>query len=100
MTGGNMSGQKNYPIKPEFEKHAEINEAQYRCLYQESIERPENFWATQARAFLDWQTDFHQTFEFDFEQGKAQWFDGGKLNVAYNCIDRHLKERASQTAII
>ena len=95
-----MSEEKVYPVPDEFAKNTVVNQAQYERLYRESIEQPEIFWADRAREFLDWNSDFDKTYEFDFQQGMAEWFIGGKLNVAHNCIDRHLPERASQTAII
>ena len=95
-----MSDAKLYPVPPAFVDNAYINPARYERLYAESVEQPEAFWAAQAREFLRWQQDFEQVFDFDFEAGKAEWFQGGKLNVSANCIDRHLPERAEQVAII
>ena len=95
-----MSDAKLYPVPPAFVDNAYINPVRYERLYAESVEQPEAFWAAQAREFLSWQQDFEQVFDFDFEAGKAEWFRGGKLNVAANCIDRHLPERAEQVAII
>lgn len=95
-----MSDPKVYPVLADVAENAHINSARYERLYAESIEQPEIFWAAQAREFLSWNEDFEQTFDFDFPAGKAEWFSGGKLNVCANCVDRHLPERASQTAII
>ena len=95
-----MSDAKLYPVPPAFVDNAYINPVRYERLYAESVEQPEAFWAAQAREFLRWQQDFEQVFDFDFEAGKAEWFRGGKLNVAANCIDRHLPERSEQVAII
>ncbi len=79
---------------------AHINEARYQAMYQQSIESPDAFWADMAGQFLDWDETWHTVREFDFVKGEASWFDGGRLNVSYNCIDRHLPERAQQTAFI
>ena len=95
-----MSDAKLYPVPSDFAENAYINQALYERLYAESVEQPEAFWAAQAREFLRWQQDFEQVFDFDFEAGKAEWFQGGKLNVSDNCIDRHLPDRAEQVAII
>src|SRR5690606_32171985 len=65
-----------------------------------SIESPDEFWAEEAEKFLTWDKRWHTVRDFDFHAGTARWFDGGKLNAASNCIDRHLPERANQTAII
>ncbi|AKH68550.1 acetate--CoA ligase [Spongiibacter sp. IMCC21906] len=95
-----MSEVITHPIFEDFAKNAHINAESYSRLYKQSIEEPESFWAEQANAFLDWDTPWHTVREYDFPKGIAKWFDGGKLNVAYNCIDRHLETRGDQTAII
>jgi acetyl-CoA synthetase len=69
-------------------------------MYQDSIQNPDEFWAKQAEEFLDWDKDWDSTSNVDYHKGFIEWFKGGELNVAYNCIDRHLPERAEQTAII
>jgi acetyl-CoA synthetase len=69
-------------------------------MYQQSLNDADNFWAAQADAFLSWDKRWHTVNQYDFVKGEASWFDGGKLNVAYNCIDRHLETRGEQTAII
>lgn len=89
-----------YSVKPEVEQHAHLNEAEYQRLYKYSIENPEAFWAEQAKAFIDWSKPWKTVVEADFPTGNVSWFDGAELNVAYNCIDRHLPQRADQTAII
>ncbi|SMN16128.1 Acetyl-coenzyme A synthetase [uncultured Candidatus Thioglobus sp.] len=69
-------------------------------MYQDSIENSDEFWGKQAKTFLDWDKDWAQVSNIDYTKGQIEWFKGGKLNVAYNCIDRHLPQRAKQTAII
>jgi len=69
-------------------------------MYQQSISDPATFWAKQARERLDWIDDFSAVTDSEFSEGDMAWFLGGRLNVAYNCIDRHLPQRADQTAII
>jgi len=71
-------------------------------MYQASIEDPERFWSEQARARLDWIQPFTRVKDVSFarEDLHIRWFEDGVLNVAYNCIDRHLAEHADQTAII
>ena len=68
--------------------------------YAVRVEDPEGFWAEMANAFLSWEAPWQQVVSYDFRAGEAQWFAGGKLNVSHNCIDRHLPERADQTALI
>ncbi len=58
-------------------------------LYDEAVRDPEAFWARQARERISWFTPFSSTLEWDLPF--ARWFDGGELNVAYNCLDRHLE---------
>ncbi|CAC9478528.1 Acetyl-coenzyme A synthetase (EC [uncultured Gammaproteobacteria bacterium] len=77
-----------------------IDEKTYLAMYQESIENSDAFWSKKAKEFLDWDKDWDSTSNVDYHQGLIEWFKGGKLNVAYNCIDRHLPQRANQTAII
>ena len=69
-------------------------------MYRESIESPEKFWAQQAEEFLSWESPWQTVCDYSFERGEATWFGGGTLNVAVNCIDRHLDGRADQTALI
>ncbi|RUA04526.1 MAG: acetate--CoA ligase [Gammaproteobacteria bacterium] len=77
-----------------------IDEAKYLAMYQDSIENSDEFWALQAKEFLDWDKDWATISNVDYNIGLIEWFKGGELNVACNCIDRHLPQRANQTAII
>ncbi len=95
-----MSNNKVYPINTEFAERAHINQESYPRLYQQSIEDPEQFWATQASHFLEWISPWDKVMDVDFPKGDIQWFVGGKLNVSVNCLDRHLATRANQVAII
>ncbi|MCX6003600.1 MAG: acetate--CoA ligase [Chloroflexi bacterium] len=85
----------------ELSKQAYIKSlAQYRKIYQKSIEDPEAFWAEKAEQ-LDWYKKWDRVLVENFAEGKHEWFVGGKLNVSYNCVDRHLKtERKNKAAII
>ncbi|MDX1491164.1 MAG: acetate--CoA ligase [Pseudohongiellaceae bacterium] len=95
-----MSEGRSYPVSEALSATALIDKARYDRLYRESIDSPESFWSTQAEQFIDWIAPWKTLSESDFSQGKARWFDGGKLNVCVNCVDRHLETRAAQTAII
>jgi acetyl-CoA synthetase len=88
-----------HPVPANF-KDAHINPQQYQEMYKRSIEDPEGFWGEKAAEFLTWDQPWDKVMDYDFVKGTAEWFAGGKLNVSYNCIDRHLPERASQTALI
>ncbi len=95
-----MSDTHIYPVSSAMQDRAFVNEEQYRAMYRRSIEDPEGFWAEQADIFLSWDRKWDQVFHQDMAAGKVSWFDGGRLNISYNCIDRHLPERAGQAAII
>jgi acetyl-CoA synthetase len=88
-----------HPVPANF-KDAHINAEQYRAMYQRSITDSEGFWGEMASEFLSWEQTWDKVVDYDFVKGEAQWFAGGKLNVSYNCIDRHLPDRADQTALI
>ena len=77
-----------------------IDSEKYQSMYQKSIESPDEFWSEQAEEFISWDSKWHKVSDVDFSQGKIAWFEGATLNVSYNCLDRHLPERADQVAII
>ena len=95
-----MSESPMYPVSEQWKETAWINQDRYQAMYQQSIENPDQFWAEQAAKFLQWETPWQTVCDYDFAKGAATWFGGGTLNVAVNCIDRHLPERANQTALI
>ncbi len=70
----------------------------YKKEYKKSIENPEKFWKNKANNFI-WHKKWNNVLSWDFDKPEVKWFDGGKLNITENCIDRHLHERANQTAI-
>ena len=67
--------------------------------YKDSIEDTETFWR-QASSRLDWIKPWQTLSSGSFEQGNVKWFEDGVLNAAYNCVDRHLQDKADKTAII
>jgi len=89
-----------FPKADAVRQAAQLSQDEYRRLYRESIEHPSAFWAEQATRFLDWSTPWQTVQRYDLKTGEAAWFAGGKLNVSYNCIDRHLKQRGEQTALL
>jgi len=95
-----MSDSKVYDVKPEVAKDAFINDAQYQQMYKRSIEDPEGFWGDLADEFVDWFKKWDKVWEYDYEKADIKWFEGAKLNVSYNCLDRHLDTRGDQVAII
>ncbi|MEE4276987.1 MAG: acetate--CoA ligase [Halieaceae bacterium] len=94
-----MSEAKTYPILDGF-SDAHITAATYPEMYRRSIEDRDGFFGEMAEKFLTWDQPWDEVCAYDFTTGDASWFRGGKLNVAVNCIDRHLPERADQDAII
>lgn len=95
-----MSTSHLYPVPEAIAANAHINQEQYQTLYQRSINDPDGFWADMAKEFLTWDKPWDTVRAFDFHKGEASWFEGGKLNVSVNCIDRHLPAKANDTAII
>ena len=94
------SNQKFYPSS-EFSENAHIGSMeQYQKLYQESIEDPAGYWSKQAER-LHWYKKWDDVVDFDFVDANIKWFSGGKLNVSYNCLDRHVEAGfGDRTAII
>ena len=95
-----MSDVQFYPVPDGWADSAWINKTNYQQMYRESVEKPDSFWASQAAEFLMWDSPWTIVSSYDFAKGEAEWFKDGKLNVTTNCIDRHLRDRADQTAII
>ena len=95
-----MPETKIYPVSTDVKNRSHLNPERYEELYQQSINTPEEFWAEQAGELLHWHEPWKTVMHSEFEKAETSWFTGGKLNVAYNCIDRHLEKRAEQTAII
>ncbi len=95
-----MSDEKCYAVPAEVSNRAHIDGQSYRQMYQRSVQDPDEFWAEQAAEFIDWIKPWDEVSDCDFTEAKIRWFDGAKLNVCYNCIDRHLERRGDQTAII
>ncbi|KAG8126311.1 putative Acetyl-coenzyme A synthetase protein [Naja naja] len=69
-------------------------------LYQLSVEQADVFWGALARSRLMWNNPFHSVSDCNFQQGKVSWFLGGQLNVAVNCLDRHVHKNPNKIALI
>ncbi|HET7175421.1 MAG TPA: acetate--CoA ligase [Gammaproteobacteria bacterium] len=95
-----MSDDKVYPVPAKPARQPLLDRKQYDALYRRSVQDPEGFWAEQAKNFLNWDKPWSKVLEWDYPKGHIRWFEGGKLNVSANCLDRHLKTRGDQTAII
>ncbi len=89
-----------YPVKPHISERAHLNSMEeYQRLYRLSLDNPEWFWAEQAK-LLTWYHQWDWVFDADYDEVDFSWYSGGRLNASFNCVDRHLKDKAEQTAII
>ena len=92
---------KTYPVDPGVAQHAHIDAAKYQQMYTQSLEDPDAFWSEMAKN-LNWDKAFTQVKQtrFSADDTEIKWFADGELNVAANCLDRHLDTRGDQLAII
>lgn len=81
----------NYHIK-----HLE----EYFQVYRKSVENPENFWKEIAEEHFVWRKKWDNVLSWDFNKPEVKWFEGAKLNITENCLDRHLLSRGDKTAIL
>ncbi len=81
----------NYHIK-----HLE----EYYQVYRKSVRNPEVFWEEVAEEHFMWRKKWHNVLSWDFEKPEVKWYEGAKLNITENCIDRHLRTRGDKTAIL
>jgi len=95
-----MPESKIYDVPEAFAKTAHLNAEQYKAMYERSVTDPAGFWAEQAQQFLHWDKPWDTVLDWDYTKGHIRWFEGGKLNACYNCVDRHLDTRGDQTALI
>ncbi len=74
---------------------------EYRAIYRRSMEDPEGYWAERAGELVSWEKKWDKVLEWDFTRPEIKWFQGGRLNISYNCLDRHLADgRRNKAAII
>ena len=97
-----MSEDIIYPVPEDFAAQANITAEEYEKDYKRSVEDPEGYWGEQAMNYLHWFKGWDKVLDWSFmeEDLHIEWFKGGKLNVSYNCLDRHLNTRGDQTAIL
>jgi len=95
------SGRKKYPPSSDFSKKAHIKSLrEYQKIYRRSVSDPQGFWAEMAGE-LSWFKKWKKVLEYDFNEAEVGWFIGGKINVSYNCLDRHIETwRKNKAAII
>ncbi|MFW5452848.1 acetate--CoA ligase [Thioalkalivibrio sulfidiphilus] len=96
-----MSEVKVHEIPEAFAAQAHVNAQQYQEMYQRSVDDPEGFWSEQADKYVTWFKKWDKVLDWSFAGDvHIRWFEGAKLNVSYNCLDRHLETRGDQPAII
>ncbi|MBA3046127.1 MAG: acetate--CoA ligase [Candidatus Thermoplasmatota archaeon] len=94
------TGDKMFKPNEEFVRKAHIKSMeQYKEMYKESIENPDKFWSEIAENFT-WFKKWTTVRQFDFVEGHIKFFDGGKTNVTYNCLDRHLEKNGDRIAYL
>ncbi len=101
MTAKSKAATEIGAIPESFKKNAHIDAATYEKMYAQSVSDPEAFWGEHGKR-LDWIKPYTKVQDSSFAPGNVsiKWFEDGTLNVAANCIDRHLAKRGNQTAII
>jgi acetyl-CoA synthetase len=96
-----MSDDKIYAVSKEWQSRAWLDEAKYKEMYAASINDPEKFWGEEARKRIHWMKPFTKVKNTSFDGNVSiKWFEDGKTNISYNCVDRHLEKRGDQVAII
>lgn len=96
-----MSQIHKHPIPANIAERCLINPEQYVAMYQHSLQDPDAFWGEQGK-ILDWITPYSKVKNTSFAPGNVsiKWYEDGTLNLAANCLDRHLATRGDQVAII
>ncbi|MBF0517937.1 MAG: AMP-binding protein, partial [Nitrospirae bacterium] len=96
-----MDEHRLFPPTEEFSKKAHIKSMdEYTKIYQRSITDPEGFWAEMAEKNLHWYKKWDKILDYDFNKPYVKWFEGGKLNASYNCLDRFINTPARNKAAI
>jgi len=102
---GEVKLKEIYPVPDSFRKKAFINSReQYDTMWKKSVEDPETFWAEIADEYVDWFEKWDKVMDCNYGDNYkdlyVKWFTNAKVNVSYNCLDRHLDKRGDQVAII
>ncbi|MBI4654486.1 MAG: acetate--CoA ligase [Nitrospirae bacterium] len=96
-----LEEKRHFPPSEEFSRKAYIKSMdEYERLYKRSIEDPECFWAEMAEKHITWFKKWDKVLEWNFEKPEIKWFQGGKLNASYNCIDRHISTSTRNKAAL
>ncbi|MEC9296714.1 MAG: acetate--CoA ligase [SAR324 cluster bacterium] len=94
-----MSEHKIFEVPAAAKANTWIDNETYLKMYEESVNDPKVFWDKQAER-LDWFKRWDNTLDWDYNKAHIRWYEGGKLNISYNCIDRHLENKGDQKALI
>jgi acetyl-CoA synthetase len=100
MESSHQQHPRSYPPLRHPASQSTKTQETYQQLYDQSIQSPEIFWDEMSKKYLHWFQPYQSIMSGSFTRGDYNWFTGGKLNVSYNCIDRHLPSKGNQTAII
>lgn len=101
MSDASSTNDSIYPVKQNSDREYRVDGEKYKKLYKQSVDNNEDFWAEQSRS-LQWDKPFSRVKDVSLDKDDLhiRWFEDGELNVCVNCVDRHLTDRAEQTAII
>ena len=101
MSVEEVSAVPTYDVPDPIKGKTHIDLEAYKQMYKRSIEDPEAFWAEMADQFVSWYKPWDQVLQWDFQEANIEWFKGAKLNVSYNCLDRHVEDGfGDQTGLI
>ncbi|MCK5272516.1 MAG: acetate--CoA ligase [Sedimentisphaerales bacterium] len=90
-----------YDVPAAIKGKTEIDFETYQQMYKRSVDDPEGFWAEMAEKFVSWDSKWDKVLDWNFKTANIEWFKGGKLNISYNCLDRHVEAgHGDQTALI
>jgi acetyl-CoA synthetase len=96
-----MAEKRTFPPSREFSQRAHIKSMEeYEKIYKRSVEDPEGFWGEMAEKQLSWYSKWDKVLEYDFNKPEIKWFQGGKINASYNCLDRHIHTPTRNKAAI
>jgi acetyl-CoA synthetase len=96
-----MAEKRTFPPSKEFSERAHIKSMEeYEKIYKRSVEDPEGFWAEMADKQLTWYRKWDKVLEYNFEKPEIKWFQGGKINASFNCLDRYINTPLRNKAAI
>lgn len=96
-----MAEKRTFPPSKEFSERAHIKSMkQYEELYSRSVQDPEGFWAEMAEKHITWFKKWDRVLDWNFDKPEIKWFQGGKLNASYNCLDRFINTPTRNKAAI